>query len=162
MTDDRHKAREAPVVQFGPFRLDRQERVLLRGSEDVPLTPKAFDLLDVLIRNAGSLVEKDVLLRSVWPDTVVDETNLSHHIFVLRKALGDDRTDYRYIQTVPRRGYRFIAEVAPAEDGGDSPVSTAPPDSAEGSAVTERGPRWRSRKGIVIAAAVAVIVALAT
>jgi DNA-binding winged helix-turn-helix (wHTH) protein/Tol biopolymer transport system component len=94
--------------EFGPFRLDPAERMLLRGNEIVLLTPKAFDTLHLLVRNSGHLLEKDELIRAIWPDTFVEEGSLSNNIFQLRKALGDDQA---FIETVPRRGYRFVGAV---------------------------------------------------
>ena len=94
--------------EFGPFRLDPAERRLLRGNEIVALTPKAFDTLHLLVRNSGRLLEKDDLIRMLWPDRFVEEGSLSNHIFLLRKALGDDLA---FIETVPRRGYRFVGAV---------------------------------------------------
>src|ERR1700756_5511144 len=89
--------------QFGPFRLEPAERKLLRGSEVVVLTPRAFETLVLLVRNSGHLLEKDELIRMLWPDAFVEEGNLSNNIFLLRKALGPE-----YIETVPKRGYRFV------------------------------------------------------
>src|SRR5438874_1685200 len=100
---------------FGPYRLDSNERVLTRAGEIISLTPKATDILVLLVSNAGQLVEKDELLKQVWPDTFVEESNLTQNIFVLRRALGDERAGPRYIETVTRRGYRFIAEVRVVE-----------------------------------------------
>ena len=97
--------------QFGPFRLDTQEQRLLSDGKPVPLTPKSFELLRVLVENPGRLLHKDELLKLVWPDSYVEEGNLSHHVFALRKALGDEKASTQYIETVPRRGYRFIADV---------------------------------------------------
>src|SRR6516162_9998350 len=96
------------IYEFGPFRLEPAERKLLRGGEVVALTPKVFDTLVMLVRHSGHLLEKDDLIRSLWPDSFVEEGNLSNNIFVLRKALGNDR---EYIETVPRRGYRFVGAV---------------------------------------------------
>jgi Tol biopolymer transport system component/DNA-binding winged helix-turn-helix (wHTH) protein len=96
------------IYEFGPFRLEPAERKLLRGSEVVALTPKVFDMLVMLVRNNGHLLDKDELIRSLWPDSFVEEGNLSNNIFVLRKALG---SDHEYIETVPRRGYRFTGAV---------------------------------------------------
>ncbi len=93
--------------EFGPFKLDRGERILVRNGEPVSLTPKAFDTLLLLVRNSGHVVTKDDLMREVWPETYVEEGNLAQNIFILRKVLGDSR----YIETVPRRGYRFSAGV---------------------------------------------------
>ncbi len=100
-----------PLCEFGPFSIDATERVLLRDGQVVPLTPKAFELLLVLVENRGHLVEKETLMRRLWPDTFVEEANLTNNVSQLRKALlADDAPPY--IETVPRRGYRFIAEVS--------------------------------------------------
>jgi len=94
--------------EFGPFLLEPAERKLMLGNEVVVLTPKAFDTLVLLVRNSGHLLEKDELLSMVWPDSFVEEGNLSNNIFLLRKALGEDPP---YIETVPKRGYRFVGAV---------------------------------------------------
>jgi len=99
------------VFEFGPFRLNPAERLLYRGQSQVRLAPKAFDALVVLVENRGRLLEKDLLLQKVWPDTFVEEANLAQHISLLRKALRDGEGGSRYIETVPTRGYRFVAEV---------------------------------------------------
>jgi len=96
------------LYEFGPFRLDVDERVLLRDEQMVPLTPKAFDTLVVLIQNHGHVLEKEELLKAVWPDTFVEEATLAQNIFTLRKALGKEP---QYIETLPKRGYRFTANV---------------------------------------------------
>ena len=97
--------------EFGPYRLDVGQRVLTRTGEAVSLTPKATEILTLLVVNAGQLVGKDELLKQVWPDTFVEESNLTQNIFLLRRILGDERPAPRYIETVVRRGYRFIANV---------------------------------------------------
>jgi len=99
------------LYEFGPFRVDPEKELLLREGETVPLTPKTFQILLVLIRNKKEVVTKDELLRAVWPDTFVEEANLSRNIFLLRKALGESPQDHRYVVTVPGRGYRFAEEV---------------------------------------------------
>ena len=104
-----------PCYEFGPFRLDLAEHRLLRDGRPVPLTPKAFDLLRVLVQNAGHLVEKDTLLKEVWPDHFVEEGALNRSISVIRKLL-DEGTGRKYIETVPKRGYRFVAAVAELRD----------------------------------------------
>src|SRR5260370_27132592 len=111
------------LYEFGPFRLEPDERVLERGGAEVPLAPKAFDLLLVLVERHGHLVEKDELLKLVWPDTFVEETNLTYNISVLRKALGDGTNGTKLIETVPKRGYRFAAPVSekPGETAGAAP-----------------------------------------
>jgi len=97
--------------EFGPYQLNVNTRLLKRSGETISLTPKAADILGLLLARAGQLVEKDELLKEIWPDTFVEESNLSQNIFYLRKALGDDRSGPTYIETVTRRGYRFIAAV---------------------------------------------------
>src|SRR2546423_5905155 len=100
------------LFEFGPFRLDTGERVLLRAGALVPLTPKALDTLIALVRNGGHVMEKEELRKLVWPDTFVEEATLAQNVFTLRKALGNGQDDgQRYIETIPRRGYRFIAPV---------------------------------------------------
>ena len=102
-----HQAKRC--YEFGPFRLDVSEHVLLRQGHPVPLTPKVFEVLRVLVQNSGRLVEKEELLKEIWPDSFVEEANLNRSVSVLRKALGEDLSVY--IQTVPKRGYRFVAQV---------------------------------------------------
>lgn len=100
-----------PVYQFGPFRLDTAEALLLRGDETVPLTRKAFETLLVLVQSSGRTVSKEELLKSVWPDTHVEESTLAQNIFTLRKVLGQPPDGRAYIENVPRRGYRFAVKV---------------------------------------------------
>jgi DNA-binding winged helix-turn-helix (wHTH) protein/tetratricopeptide (TPR) repeat protein len=97
--------------EFGPYRFDISQRVLTRSGEVVSLTPKATEILVLLVANAGQLVEREELLKEVWPSTFVEEANLTQNIFTLRRALGDDRVGHKYIETVARRGYRFVATV---------------------------------------------------
>lgn len=101
---------EKQVYEFGPFRLDPEKETLVRGAEPVALHPKAFQLLLTLVRHGNEIVSKDQLMKSVWPDTFVEETNLTRNIFALRKALGESEQN-RYIVTVPGRGYRFAEGV---------------------------------------------------
>jgi len=96
--------------EFGPFRLDPAERSLLRDGNAVPLTPKAFELLVLLVENRGHLLKKDELIERVWPNTFVEEANLVQNVSALRKAL-DDKNGVQYIETVPKGGYRFTAAV---------------------------------------------------
>jgi DNA-binding winged helix-turn-helix (wHTH) protein len=97
--------------QFGPFRVDADKEMLLRDEESIPIAPKAFQILLVLMRHGKQVVTKDDLMKSVWPDTFVEEANLSRNIFLLRKALGESKQDRQYIVTVPGRGYRFAEDV---------------------------------------------------
>jgi DNA-binding winged helix-turn-helix (wHTH) protein/TolB-like protein/Tfp pilus assembly protein PilF len=97
--------------EFGTFRVDESERLLLRGEDVVPLTPKAFEMLLVLLESSGHVLTKEDLMKRVWPDSFVEEANLSHNIYKLREALGEGSDGEKYIETLPRRGYRFVAKV---------------------------------------------------
>ena len=99
------------VYRFGAFWLDPTKRRLVRGGEPVSVTPKGLDTLILLVQNRGRVLEKDELMQALWPQSFVEESNLSQLIFLLRKILGDDRNGNSFIQTVPRRGYKFIATV---------------------------------------------------
>jgi DNA-binding winged helix-turn-helix (wHTH) protein len=99
------------LYEFGPFRVDPEKELVLRGDETVQLTPKTFQVLLVLMRHSKEIVTKDDLMKMVWPDTFVEEANLSRNIFLLRKALGETPQDHQYILTVPGRGYRFAEDV---------------------------------------------------
>ncbi len=96
--------------EFGPFRLDITERILLRDGQHVPLPPKAFETLLVLVENGGHILDKNELLRRIWPDTFVEEVNLAKKVSYLRKILGAEQSE-QYIETIPKRGYRFVAQV---------------------------------------------------
>ena len=115
------------IFEFGWFRLNPAERLLLREQVQVRLPPKAFDALVALVENRGRLLGKDELLRTVWPGTFVEESNLAQHVSMLRKALRDGEDGFQYIETVPRHGYRFIAEVR--ELGGIAPDTDVLPDT---------------------------------
>ena len=106
------------IHRFGPFQYDSEQRLLFRGGETVQLGPKAIDTLHVLIERRGRIVEKAELMKLVWPDTVVEDVGLARNVSLLRKALGDDGVESSYIETVPRRGYRFAA----VEDPPSQPV----------------------------------------
>jgi TolB-like protein/DNA-binding winged helix-turn-helix (wHTH) protein/Tfp pilus assembly protein PilF len=160
--DSSSAAKEVPsqgpmrLYEFGPFRLDPAERKLLRGDEIVALTPKAFDTLHLLVRNGGRVLEKDELIRMLWPDTFVEEGSLSNHIFLLRKALGEEPA---FIETVPRRGYRFVGAVRQFPRATPTALETIP---KAGAPLLERARRpWggRARLGI---AAVALLASLAS
>jgi eukaryotic-like serine/threonine-protein kinase len=99
------------LYEFGPFRVDPEKEILVRAGEIVPLTPKTFQILLVLVRHNREVVTKDDLMKEVWPETFVEEANLSRNIFMLRKALGESPQDHRYILTVPGRGYRLAESV---------------------------------------------------
>lgn len=103
------------IFEFGPFRFDSEQRLLFRGEERVPLVPKVADTLLVLLQNRGKVVEKSELMRLVWPGTTVEDVGLARNISLLRKTLGDDSDENPYIETIPRRGYRFMAAASEPE-----------------------------------------------
>ncbi len=143
---------EPMVYEFGPYRLDRGRRVLLRDGVTVLVTPKAFDLLLVLVDHGGSVVSKESLMERLWPDAVVDESSLTFQISTLRKALGEGA---RYVATIPGHGYQFIGSVAALPPG-------APPEER---LVAERAsaasPLYGNLVAVLIAATVLVGVGLA-
>src|SRR5262245_57837064 len=100
-----------PIYEFGAFRVNVAERKLLKGGSPVPLTPKAFDVLLLLVENGGRVVQKDELISRVWADSFVEEGNLKVTVSMLRKALEEGAGEQRYIETIPKRGYRFVATV---------------------------------------------------
>jgi Tol biopolymer transport system component/DNA-binding winged helix-turn-helix (wHTH) protein len=145
------------IYEFGSFRLDAQERLLQRDGAAISLTPKAFDLLLALVERHGHLLEKDELLKKVWPDTFVEESNLSSNISLLRKALGDGENGQKFIETVPKRGYRFVAEVreAPREANEPAPDAPLPINAAPVAAVQ---PRHRFHALLLVLLAPALLV----
>jgi DNA-binding winged helix-turn-helix (wHTH) protein len=146
------------IYEFGPFRLDAAEHLLLRNGEAIPLQPKAFTLLLALVERHGHLVEKDELMKKVWPDTFVEEANLSTNISLIRKALGDCENGQRYIETVPKRGYRFVAGVR--EMGAEqAEINEAEARHTEGETLRESltSKVYRHRKGALLALAALVI-----
>src|SRR5262245_55916118 len=135
------------IYEFGSFRLDAQERLLQRDGATISLTPKAFDLLLALVERRGRLVDKEELFQTVWPDTIVEESNLSSNIAHIRKALGDGENEQKFIETVPKRGYRFVAGVREAPDADDLipkkaelSADSTPPDAV--SSPPKRARRW--------------------
>jgi TolB-like protein/DNA-binding winged helix-turn-helix (wHTH) protein/lipopolysaccharide biosynthesis regulator YciM len=125
------------IYEFGPFRLIPSERQLLQDDARVPLTGKSFDLLVVLVENSGRLVEKKELLQQIWPDSFVEEANLSVNLSTVRHALGEGPDDRRYVETVPRHGYRFVAEV---KDWWENGVTDVAPDDGDRTAATSEIP----------------------
>ena len=164
--------------EFGRFRLITADRVLLREGEPVALTPKVFDILLALVENGGRVVEKDDLMKRVWPNTFVEEGNLTQNISLLRKALGETPNGVQFIETVPRRGYRFVGAVrSELSDTGfglalhdDEPVLidssrsqtgdlSAPPVTAESAETVSNPSFFRRRMPGFIALATLVVVA---
>lgn len=116
------------VFAFGPFVLDRAKRALFRNGTPQALTPKTFDVLSFLIEHRERVVSKDELLKTLWPDAFIEESNLTQHIFLLRRALNGDAEGPEYIATIPRRGYRFVAEVSEhADEQAPAAAKSAPP-----------------------------------
>ncbi len=101
------------LYEFGPFRLNVTERLLQRSDAEIPLTPKVIDTLVVLVENSGHILGKDELMRELWPDSFVEESSLTQNISLLRKALSENGNAQQYIETIPKRGYRFVARVRP-------------------------------------------------
>jgi len=115
--------RSLHFYEFGPFRLNITERLLERNSELVPLTPKVFDTLAVLVENNGHIVEKSELMQQLWPDSFVEESSLTQNISLLRRALAEGGDESQYIETIPKRGYRFIAHVTEVEETADALIN---------------------------------------
>jgi len=129
--------------EFGPFQLDPKNRILLRDRQSVPLTPKVFDTLLLLVERSGQLVLKDELMQAIWPDSFVEESNLTQTVFMVRKALGETGGDQRYIMTVPGHGYRFVAAVKPLRENEQPEALAAADQQAEGVLEVERTAiRW--------------------
>ena len=158
------------LYEFGSFRLEPAERRLLRDGEEVPLPPKAFDLLVVLVSRSGHLVSKEDLLKEVWPGTFVEEASLSYTVSVLRKALQTEADQVRYIDTVQRLGYRFthdvrtvMADTLEGETGTASPESPPPeqkPPTSSRPAVVERLRYWVGGKLLWRAAVAGAVLVL--
>src|SRR5579859_4594568 len=118
--------------EFGLYQVDPSRRLLLRKGEVVPLTPKAFDTLLFLVQNSGRIVDKAELMKALWPDSFVEEGNLTQNVFLLRKAFGESATEHRHIVTVPGRGYRFAV---PVEDVAEAETSPAVALAANGESI---------------------------
>ncbi|HKM89147.1 MAG TPA: winged helix-turn-helix domain-containing protein [Candidatus Acidoferrales bacterium] len=147
-----------PTYDFGPFCLDLGERALRRDGKPIALTPKAFEILAFLVQNPGHSLAKEEMIRQVWPGTFVDESNLSQHVFQLRKILGDAPDGRAYIETVPRHGYRFTQDVkridaTPA--GNEAAAAQAAPPAFSGAT----GARAQPRRIIALTLAAALAVA---
>ena len=143
------------LYQFGSYQLDAGERVLLRDRQPVNLPLKDLETLIVLVENAGHIVEKEELLQKVWPGVFVEEGNLAVRVFNLRQVLGDTADGRQYIETIPRRGYRFIAPVQDDGDPATTPARTAPAPSEQSPV-----PPYPDHRGRVWLWSVALAVAL--
>jgi TolB-like protein/DNA-binding winged helix-turn-helix (wHTH) protein/Flp pilus assembly protein TadD len=170
--------------EFGPFRLDLNRHRLLRDGEVVPLSPKAIQTLTLLVQNAGKLLEREALMQAVWPDVTVEDANLTVAISQLRKALNQNGDAAEFIETIPRVGYRFVAdtwevieEPAPlileertrsqpikpiADNGETNGISTAPPESqSKISLLPEQRPFLRTHRSLIVALALCLTIAAA-
>jgi Tol biopolymer transport system component/DNA-binding winged helix-turn-helix (wHTH) protein len=143
-------SRGAGDYEFGPFRISGDERVLRRHGQVVPLTPKCFDTLLVLAQYGGKVVEKETLIRTVWPDTFVEDGNLSQNIFMLRKTLGEAPGGGQYIQTIPKRGYCLVFPAIEVREPDAEKTSTACPST----------PALAPRRGSYLAASALLLVSL--
>jgi DNA-binding winged helix-turn-helix (wHTH) protein len=137
------------LYQFGPFRVDPARETLLKEGVTVPLTPKTFQILLVLVRNGKEIVTKDDLMKTVWPDTFVEEANLSRNIFMLRKALGETAQDHRYIVTVPGRGYR-LAENVQLVQGQEFAIAAASHSRVQIDVRETRPWKWLALAGVIL------------
>src|SRR5262245_26888909 len=140
-------AKDNKIYEFGSFRLETAEQTLRRGeTEIVPLTPKVFDLLCVLVENHGHLLSKDELLKALWAESFIEEANLNVTISALRRALGEKPNENLYIETVSRRGYRFVAEVREINVQNPEISETAPTVFTEAKTISVDYPAKRCPK----------------
>ena len=154
------------LYEFGPFQVDQQKLQLWRHGSIVPLPAKAAEILLVLLARSGETVSKEELMQAVWPDSYVEESNLTQNIFLLRKALGETAQDSGYIITIPGKGYRLVAEVRQAGDGETTTAADEVPAPTEPVAVPAAGPPpagrlrwlWLLGPGLVLIALVAAMV----
>src|SRR5882672_1401590 len=121
---------ESAVYEFEGFRVDAGKRLLWNSGEPVALTPKVFDTLFYLVKNAGKTISKDELMAAIWPDTVVEENNLNKNISALRQLLGEKPGEHRFIVTVPGKGYKFVASVVESSVDGVQDADSVPSDGA--------------------------------
>jgi TolB-like protein/DNA-binding winged helix-turn-helix (wHTH) protein len=147
--------------EFGPFRLDRETRLLFRAGERMALAPKAVEVLSALVEARGNLVEKEELLQKIWADAAVEEGTLAYHISLLRKALGENPQGQQFIETIPKRGYRFIAPVQILENGVQQPGFPAAPPMARLPEPRVRQKRPLVRTRLAVFCAVLLLLALA-
>src|SRR5262249_45486058 len=130
--------------ELGPFRIDVANRLLLRDGEPLPLTPKAVDTLLALVQHSGQVLKKEELMKLVWPDSVVEEGNLTQNIYLLRKTLSEGSNGQNYIETIPRRGYRFVGA---AHDEREDAAAPMPAEQTKVQAVIEEKKTNEGLKG---------------
>ncbi|HKY28455.1 MAG TPA: winged helix-turn-helix domain-containing protein [Pyrinomonadaceae bacterium] len=138
--------------EFGPFQIDKLNHALLRDGDTIPLKPKVFDTLLLLVENRERILDKDEMLRRLWPDTVVEESNLSQNVYLLRKALCEETEGAKYIETMPKRGYRFVGGVKEVEaDALLSPELVVEEKLDRSLTESGRHPQWLRRPVLVVA-----------
>ena len=135
------------LYEFGDFRLNPADHSLLSGGKPISLTPKSFEILVALIESNGRLVTKDELMKKIWPDSFVEEANLTVNVSTLRRALGDTAEHQQYIETVPKLGYRFIAPVTELRNGGRPEIPVVPAMAPSEPLGPEPEPSTRSEEG---------------
>ena len=149
---------QSPVFEFEGYRLDVSKRSLTGpGGEPLKLLPKAFDILTYLIENSSRVVSKDELMSEIWPDTTVEENNLTQNVSSLRRAFGEKPYENRFISTIPGRGYRFVASVQ------SGTAELRPPEIASADVGNDQGAggnsrSWASRPILLMAAAMVLVV----
>lgn len=134
------------IYEFGPFVLDTLQHALLKDGKPVALTPKTYDTLLLLVQNHGRMMSKDQLMKALWPDSFVEEANVTQQVSMIRKALGEASSDPHYILTIPARGYRFVAAVQGRTDAklvSDLPV----PAKLPGAEVSQSAESARENEG---------------
>src|SRR5688572_5294370 len=146
-------------VKFGPFTLDLSDRKLRKGEEQVPLPSRAFDALAYLITHRNRALDRDEIIANVWHDVTVTDDSLIHAVSVLRRALGDDPVHASFIETIPRRGYRFVGHVETVEPHGPANEPSVDPTGSPENSVPTRVPAWPWRTAMATAVVVVVITA---
>src|SRR5437773_7031785 len=121
----------AHIYEFGDFHLDAAKRLLWRGDAPVALTPRVFETLLYMVEHHDSVLDKERLIKAVWPDTIVEENNLTQNISTLRRVFGETPGSHHYIVTVPGRGYRFVADVKVREPAADHQDQAGPKITVE-------------------------------
>jgi DNA-binding winged helix-turn-helix (wHTH) protein/TolB-like protein/Tfp pilus assembly protein PilF len=148
----------ARFYEFGPFQIDKLNHVLLRQGETIPLKPKVYDTLLLLVENRERVLEKDELLRRLWPDTIVEEANLSQNVYLLRRALGEETGGETYIQTVTKRGYRFVGKVNEISTSSEATAVAEARVKKEQQSLSEH--RAKGRPGALVLAGVLLMFAV--
>src|SRR5579864_9099947 len=147
------------AYEFGPFRIDTIERLLFRGDEMVSLTPKAVDTLLALVSNHGRVLGKEELMKLIWPDSFVEEGGLARNISILRKVFEEGDSELQYIETLPKRGYRFLASVKDILPSDSAASAAAPLPQLTRDPVSLRK-AWRGLKWTLVGMLVLAIIGL--